>query len=339
MSYPANTVAAHFAPTVATQTIKLFCRRAVSTVATACLASAAILFTVTAPVSAQEKPAQEQRLLTDSEVKAKYQNCEGGWYSGPRPGKARYAKDPWLWVVTPAFAQKYCMPPEFVSAELKGAEAVAFRLLSKGDDENCGFGGNPNVCSREVVLRFDVYIKSDVKLPKAHEGRYYQSSILPSAKLIGNAPRQWEFLREQTRRKPEPALKPHFDGHQVGIEGIKDGKVAWPIVSLFEQTHFGGIFEGIDYYAFEGSAGFFENPGIKQNNVSKFVISFLPKGFKYDGPNIKGISTTSFSHVIEFPESFTDKISEADRTRGRNVADLARRAFAPSELGGAPAKP
>lgn len=339
MSYQTNTVAAHFAPMSATQLIKLFCRRAVSTVATACLASAAILFTVTAPVSAQEKPAQEQPLLTDSEVKAKYQNCEGGWYSGPRPGKARYAKDPWLWVVTPAFAQKYCMPPEFVSAELKGAEAVAFRLLSKGDDENCGFGGNPNVCSREVVLRFDVYIKSDVKLPKAHEGTYFQMTMTPSRMLIAKSQSENNARMKYHKEHPEPALRLHFDGHQVGIEGIKDGKVVWPIVSLFEQTHFGGIFEGIDYYAFEGSTGFFENPGIKQNNVSKFVISFLPKGFKYDGPNIKGISTTSFSHIVEFPESFTDKISEADRTRGRNVADLARRAFAPSELGGAPAKP
>ena len=339
MTHHYAAVSAHPTRTDRIQKMTVFCQRTAFALATACIATGAVFFTSTTPVSAQVKPTQEQRLLTDSEVKAKYQNCEGGWYSGPRPGKARYAKDPWLWVVTPAFAQKYCMPPEFVSADLKGAEAVAFRLLSKGDDENCGFGGNPNVCAGEVVLRFDVYVKSDAMLPKAHDGRYYQSSILPSAKLIGNTPRQWEFLREQTRRKPELALKPHFDGHQIGIEGVKNGKVAWPIVSLFEETHFGGIFEGIDYYAFEGSTGFFENPGIRQNNVTRFVISFLPKGFKYDGPNIKGISVANFSHVIEFPEAFTDKISEADRTRGRNVADLARRVPAPTAPASAPAKP
>jgi len=315
----------------------LFYQRAVLTLATACIAGSAIFFSSTTLVSAQEKQAQEQRLLTDTQIKANYQNCEGGWYSGPRPGKSRYAKDPWLWVVTPAFAQKYCMPPEFVSAELKGAEAVAFRLLSKGDDENCGFGGNPNVCAGEVVLRFDVYVKSNVKLPKAHEGRYYQGSILPSAMLISRQQQEINSLRNQTKLKPEPALKPHFLGQQVGLVGVKDDKVAWSIVALYEQTHFGGIFEGHDYYAFEGSTGFFENPGIKQNNVTRFSVLF--DHLVSNKAKFHGKALSEFAHAIELPEAFTNKISEADRTRGRNVVDLARRAFAPAAPASISTKP
>lgn len=337
MTHHTSTVFLHPASRHRIQTIATFFERAVSALATANVVCGAILFSISVPVGAQEKITQEQRLLTDSEVKAKYQDCEGGWYSGPRPGKARYAKDPWLWVVTPAFAQKYCMPPEFVSADLKGAEAVAFRLLSKGDDENCGFGGNPNVCAGEVVLRFDVYVKSDVVLPKAHEGRYYQGSILPSAKLIGNTPSQWEFLRAQTRRKPEPALKPHFVGQQLGLVGVKDNKVAWSIVALYEQTHFGGIFEGIDYYAFEGSTGFFENPGIKQNNVTRFSVLF--DHLVSNKAKFHGKALSEFAHAIELPEAFTNKISEADRTRGRNVVDLARRALAPAAPASISTKP
>jgi hypothetical protein len=300
---------------------------------TKCRASIAVVLgiigvAIASTAIAQDKSTQQQRLLTDSEVKAKYQNCEGGWYSGPRPGKARYAKDPWLWVVTPDFARKYCMPPEFVSNELKGAEAVAFRLLSKGDEENCGFGGNPNACSGEIVLRFDIYLKSEVVLPRSHDGRYYQSSILQSAKLIGNTPRQWNFLRDQTLKKPESALKPHFIGQQVGLVGVKDGKVAWSIVALYEQTHFGGVFDGMDYYAFEGSTGFFENPGIKQNSVTRFSMLFdylVSKKTKFHGHPI-----SEFAYAIELPEAYTNQIAEADRTRGRNVAELARRAFAPA---------
>ena len=30
-----------------------------------------------------------------------------GYYSGPRPGKNRYTKDEYLWVVTPEFAAGY----------------------------------------------------------------------------------------------------------------------------------------------------------------------------------------------------------------------------------------
>lgn len=301
-------------------------QRAVLTLATACIAGSAIFSSVTTPVNAQEEPLQEQRLLTDSEVKAKYQNCEGGWYSGPRPGKARYAKDPWLWVVTPAFAQKYCMPPQFVSADLKGAEAVAFRLLSKGDDENCGFGGNPNVCTGEVVLRFDVYVKSDVMLPKAHDGTYFQMTMTPSRMLIAKSQSENKARVKYHREHPEPALKPHFLGQQVGLVGVKDDKVAWSIVALYEQTHFGGIFEGHDYYAFEGSTGFFENPGIKQNNVTRFSVLF--DHLVSNKAKFHGKALSEFAHAIELPEAFTNKISEADRTRGRNVVDLARRAFA-----------
>jgi len=304
----------------------------------ACIITGVLFFTVAPSVHAQEKPTQEQRKLTDAEVKAKYQNCEGGWYSGPRPGKARYAKDPWLWVVTPAFAQTFCMPPEFVSNELKGAEAVAFRLLSKGDDENCGFGGNPNVCSGEVVLRLDVYVRNDVKLPKAHEGRYYQIATLPSRKLIGRTQKEWKAMEVMTFAHPEPALKPHFDGQQVGIEGVKDGKIAWPIVALFEQTHFGGVFEGIDYYAFEGSTGFFENPGIKQNHVTRFFLTFARPDRDKSKPRT-GQSLSEYANYIELPEAFTDKISEADRTRGRNIAELARRAFAPAAPASSVTKP
>lgn len=266
--------------------------------------------------------------LTDDQVKAKYQNCPGGWYSGPRPGKTRYAKDPWLWVVTPEFAARYCMPPEFVSQELKGAEAVAFRILNKTDEENCGFGGNPNACAGDVVLRFDVYIKSDVKLPRTHEGKYFQVATLPSRKLISKTPSEQEARFRYFRRHPELALKPHFEGQQVGLHGVKDGVVVWPIVSLYQQTHFGSVFEGIDYYAFEGSTGFFENPGIKQNNVSRFFIDVAKLGDKRTSN--RGAPLTDFAHVIELPKPFTDQVAKADRTRGRNVRAQLQEAFKPS---------
>jgi len=265
-------------------------------------------------------------LLTDSEVRAKYQNCPGGWYSGPRPGKARFAKDPWLWVVTPEFAQRFCMPPEFVSQDLKGAEAVAFRLLKKTDEENCGFGGIPNACAGELVLRFEVYVKAEAKLPKWHEGRYYQVARLPSRQLITRAEREWKVMEEMVKRVPEPALKPHFFGQQVGLSGVRNGKVIWPIVALFEETHFGGIFEGIDYYAFEGSSGFFENPGIEQKKIKQFVLDFRKLNWDKSKPLINQ-PLTDMAYVIDLPDAFTAQIAEIDRTRGRNVRAQLNDAF------------
>lgn len=64
--------------------------------------------------------------LTETEIDAKYRTCPSGYYSGPQPGKARYAHNPFMWVVTPEFAKRLCLPDAFISTELKGAEAVAF---------------------------------------------------------------------------------------------------------------------------------------------------------------------------------------------------------------------
>jgi hypothetical protein len=280
------------------------------------------------PTLAQLAPTQAPptKLLSDAEVKAKYQNCEGGWYSGPRPGKTRYAKDPFLWVVTPDFAKRFCMPPEFVSADLKGAEAVAFRIVKKPDDEYCGFGGNAEACSAPVELRFEVYIKRDVKLPKAHEGRRYEGINFPSSKLISKTPAERKLTGEIARRDTNSAWLPHFPGQLVGLEGVKDGKVAWPIVALYEESHFGGVFGDIDYYAFEGSTGFFENPGIKQNHVTRFFITFARPERDKSKPRT-GQSLSEYAHYIELPEAFTNKIAEADRTRGTNVRALLKDAF------------
>lgn len=89
MNHHYTTVSVHSIHTSEIQTMTLLLKRAVFALATACIATGAILFTVTALVSAQEKPFQEQ---PDSEVKAKYKNCEGGRYGGPRLGKECYPK-------------------------------------------------------------------------------------------------------------------------------------------------------------------------------------------------------------------------------------------------------
>lgn len=57
------------------------------------------------------------------------QNYSEGTYSGPRPGRVRYTKDTFIWVTTPEFAKKFYMPEEFIRSELKGVEAVVFKII------------------------------------------------------------------------------------------------------------------------------------------------------------------------------------------------------------------
>ncbi len=139
----------------------------------------AVALAATPWVWANEPMPAEQTRLTEAQVREKYQNCPNGYYSGPRPGKARYTKDNFLWVVTPEFARKFCMPPEFVSAELKGAEAVAFRIVEDADEEICGWGGREQVCARMKELRFEIYLKNGL-LSKERNVPYFNVAYLPS---------------------------------------------------------------------------------------------------------------------------------------------------------------
>jgi hypothetical protein len=101
--------------------------------------------------------AKDDPKLSETKARAKYNTCPSGYYGGPQKGKVWYTQDPYLWVVTPAFAKRMCMPPEFVHEGLKGAEAVAFRIASNNEEVNCGWGGNDQSCSGELVFRVEIY--------------------------------------------------------------------------------------------------------------------------------------------------------------------------------------
>jgi hypothetical protein len=69
--------------------------------------------------------------------------------------------DPNVYVYTPAFAKRFQMPLEWASDELKGAEAVAFRVVPSY--KTCGWGGDPKACQEDAV-RCDMDVYFDHKL-------------------------------------------------------------------------------------------------------------------------------------------------------------------------------
>ena len=266
-------------------------------------------------------------LLSEAEVKAKYQNCPGGYYSGPRPGKKRFAQDPWIWVVTPEFAKRFCMPAEFVSAELQGAEAVAFRVLRKADSVNCGYANNPAVCFGEPVIRFDVYVKSDSELPRRHKLPIYHVPEILSMKMISRSPLQRAAGARYVNENPMQYGYPHFEAHQVSLQGVKAGSVEWPITTLDELEHRAQALEGIDYYSFEGLSGAFQNPRMLKLDINDFQIMFERLGV--DRVTALGSKSADYAYAIKFPIFFSLKMLELDITQGRNFSQEVRRAFSP----------
>jgi hypothetical protein len=67
-----------------------------------------------------------------------------------------FRRDNSVWVYTPELASLGGLPLEWASAELKGAEAVAFRMAPTGE-EDCGFGGQLQICKPVVQCTLDIY--------------------------------------------------------------------------------------------------------------------------------------------------------------------------------------
>jgi len=266
-----------------------------------------------------------KKYLNAAEVKAKYQNCEEGWYSGPRPGKTRFTQDPYLWVVTPEFAKRFCMPEEFVSEDLKGAEAVAFSLKQNNDEVGCGWANNDKACIGEIVLRFDVYLKSDTQLPKRSDGTYFQRLHVPSSMLVTKTPEARKKANQERNQLTRGVASEYpFDPTQVSLLGIKGSRVEWPICTLYPETYFARIFPGVDYYAFEGSSGFFNNARMMKMGIRKFIIAFDKLGEQRPS---KEISVRELPHVVELPEWYSDKVAGMDRERGRNTSKDIKEVF------------
>jgi hypothetical protein len=276
-------------------------------------------------------PVAGEATLPNDQIKARYQNCELGHYQGAQPGKVRYAKDRYIWAVTPEFAKKFCMPQAFVSEELKGAEAVAFKLVPGGFGENCGFGGKAEVCSQGVDLRFEIYISRDVKLPVKNEveftaPRHRDTSI----GLLGHSKASTEYQVKQNKANPVPGFIPRYETNAFGLAGIQGNKVVWPITTLYLDEYRGKLYDGsIDYIAVQGQTGNFRNRRMLKEGIQDFVIQM-------DQPNdkrqIKDVPLREFAHVIHLPRSFSAQVQAMENARGDDWEALGKKALMPAEV-------
>ena len=265
--------------------------------------------------------------LTAAEVKEKYQSCSDGYYSGPRPGKTHYAKDEYLWVVSAEFASKYCMPPEFVDKDLKGAEAVAFHFLQEGA-EQCGFGGNKENCSRRTAPGFEIYYKKELKLPAISDTKYSAPALymFPLSKHLLSSNLPYSVTRKDVGsswRNERPGFQTKFKPSSFGLVGVQGGRVVWPITPLGEFMYIEELLPGYNFISLEGNIGGFTNARMEKLGIKKFVLVLRkPKVSGSDGRTL-----SEFAHVIELPEWFTDKVRAADKAGAAEWQKLIQRSL------------
>lgn len=282
------------------------------------------LFLVCGALSAQTTTALQR--LSEAEIKAAYQNCPAGYYSGPRPGKTHYTKDKWLWAVSPDFAKNFCMPPEFVSTELKGAEAVAYKLVEDQDEERCGWGGNAEVCGKRTEHRFEIYYQNGT-IPKERQVPYFHGAHLPSAMLLSTTEREWAFKAKSLKTKPRVGALGPFDSQQFGLQSVDNGKIAWTLGTLTSWIYYEEVFNGIDYLAVEGASGFSRQDGWIKSKARRLVISARKLTNPTDTRRSLEIPLRDFALIIELPQSMAEQIITNDVARGVNLKAMAQEAM------------
>jgi hypothetical protein len=248
--------------------------------------------------------------------------CPDGEYAGPKSGKTRYIKDPYTWYVTREFAARFCMPEEFISDELKGAEAIAFRY--KPDEvETCGWGGDREVCNRGHMQWLEIYVKSSANIPKYDpEVGFYVRDTFTSGHTISNA----QDLRNADRRRvlqwndPLGRRPPFF----VFVE------------DYYRENWVDGInLIGVQLFSSKNRAA----AELMRRLDKKEAIGVLV-GYRGNENQMEASKRqlTDFLHVIELPKRLTDQMIEIGIRSSDQLENLLRRSMAPASAASAPTR-
>jgi hypothetical protein len=292
------------------------------------LAAGTVVFG-TAGAQGTEAQRVPPKQLSQAEVITRYQSCPMGYYSGPRPGKPRYTKDPWVWAVTPEFAAAFCMPPEFISRELTGVHAVAYKMTQNNDEIVCGWGENSEVCNTGTEHRFEIYYKTGT-IPKERDAPYFHGAHLPSAMLISKSSASSEASSRRARELRRPGAVGVFAASQFGLMSIRGDKFAWPLGSLAPWIYFQEAMPGVDYIALEGGGGFSRNQNWIKHGSRELVITVRQIPDPSAAKRTDEMTFDQFALLIRLPTSISEQVIRNDQAKGIDLLGMAKRALGAS---------
>lgn len=146
--------------------------------------------------------------------------------------------DPNVYVYTAEFAKRFQMPDEWVSDELKGVDAVAFRVVPR-PYKTCGWGGNPSACSPdgvEVRCEMDLYFdhkRNPLPWDERRPERYSSTTAL-SVAFLWDGQHNLAYQRLETpKRKGD-----HVFATDSPFVDPKSGKGLWWQGQLITLTNY-----------------------------------------------------------------------------------------------------
>jgi hypothetical protein len=275
-----------------------------------------------------------------AEKEKQWQSCEAAHYSGPREGRRNYTLDNYLWVVTPEFAQRYCMPDHMVSSELKGAEAIAFRMVDGADMDRCGVDDEgKHHCTRQSSARFEIYLPQSLKLPSSNPDiRFYENRRNTSEWLFQDhtpIQKHKSFLYTKGQYTPPPGTIPRFrnmfghpnGGYVFGLWFMPKGPLPWPAGALFEVGFREAAVAGMDMLILENNLGTyfgFELKHYKANKIEpgdpsgRYVIVMHKRDIATVNKEDKRIPE-DFEYSIYLPHTFAMQVRETAMKSGAST--------------------
>ena len=213
--------------------------------------------------------------------------------------RGTYRKDTNVWVYTSAFAKRFGMPQQWIDDDLKGAEALAYRLDLDVYGTKCGYFSNVENCRPATACVLDMYIDDKANLPWNNKARYASKYGRKSNALLwpqdpNDKP---AYLYRRTKRGQQ---------YKMGLDVVYVSGSKIPLNNYHLLEYDRDIYKNLDYISGSMTCDSFgksrdikieiDKPALRKNGSIKYNYG-------------------SLAHSITVPNSFMERIETYDKAQ------------------------
>lgn len=250
-------------------------------------------------ISINTTNAQISNSTTIDNYKSRY-TPQGRIKAGKR---GTYRKDLHVWVYTSAFAKRFGMPQEWIDDDLKGAEALAYRLDLDVYGIKCGYFSDVENCRPSTACVVDMYIDDKADLPwnteNRFDSRYGNKSI--GVLIPQNINDEPGWTGRAVKRSQQ---------YKLGLDAVtvaygKNNKSRMGGYSILEYDR--DIYKNLDYLSGSVICRSFGKTRDTKLNIYDAV-------FRKNG-SISAKSLNNLTHQIKIPNTFMQRIEAYDKAQ------------------------
>ena len=217
------------------------------------------------------------------------------------------SRDPNIYVYNRQFAKRFQMPSEWVSNDLRGVDAVAFRI--EQDYDVCGWGGDNNACqTNAIICKIDMYFGQTTN-PLPWDNR------MPAAR-VNSRGTSTLFIRSLANRikdfKGETVFTQFFPRSPFA-DPITGQEMVWMYADSEKDSGHGSLIKGYTREMF---------PNMSMITFLRSCGEFSPdhfwlgKGVVRDNPT----NHPDAVKIIELPKAWQERVEQAQEERSKAQA-------------------